>query len=243
MTLGTISVDAFSGSSPWDAPGNWDSITINGVVYGTNAANSSQLDTQIAGANPATGAPEIVPINGSFSPTGGKVTIRGAERYYKIETKDPPGSDGWTQTYRGLRPKPFYIDFWIWTAIQYGYFVNNVLPAVTYSGTKGNVQPLIVQHPKLDALSISAIMIHAIGAIDPVDERAPDMYRCSLTVAEYLRAPPLNTTSTPVGPKAGLTLPGIVPLTASQKRLAIIEALNARAAADGLPAPFGGPTP
>lgn len=234
--LGVIEVDATSGTSPWDAPGNWDSIKIGGVVYGTNAPDSTTLAQEANGIT-------TVPVINSFLPVGGKVRIRGAERYYKIDTKDAAGSDGWTQTYRGVRPKPFYIEFYIWSALQYDQFVNFVIPAITYNGTKGNVQPLIVEHPMLDAIGIGAIFVHSIGAIEPVNEHMPDMYKCVVTVAEYLRPPPTNTTATPSGPKAAnqSTTPGLVPMTASEKRLKIIEQLNKRADSLGLPAPFGSP--
>lgn len=236
--LGTITVDAFSGNSPWDSPGNWDSITIGGVVYGLNSPDSNTPAQQSLGT-------QVVPIANSFLPVGGKVRIRGASRFYKFDIKNPPGSDGWTMTYRGIEPKDFYIDFFIWTGLQYDYFVNNVIPAITYSGTKKTVQPVIVQHPALDAVSIYAIIMREIGSVEPVNHDSADMYKCTLRVCEYLRPPPVNTTATPVAVKATnqLTTPGLVPLTASEQRLKIIEALNARVAADGLPAPFGGPVP
>ena len=47
-----------------------------------------------------------------------------------MDIKNPPGSDGWTITYRGIEPKRFEIDFFIWTSAQYNYFTGTVIPAI-----------------------------------------------------------------------------------------------------------------
>ena len=70
---------------------------------------------------------------------------QGSERFYEIDIKDPQGSDGWTITYGGLRPKPFDIEFYIWTQAQLDSS-RWIIPAIQYSGAKGNVQALHI-HP------------------------------------------------------------------------------------------------
>ena len=131
VTLPTITI--FGGSSsPWSVPGSWDSIQIAGVTYGVNSPPTTTLVTQEVAFGTTI---QNVPTS-QFAPVGGKVRIKGAERFYKIDIKDPQGSDGWTITYRGLRPKPFDIEFYIWTQAQFDYFVGSIIPAIQYSGTK-----------------------------------------------------------------------------------------------------------
>jgi hypothetical protein len=175
MTINIAPITITSGSSsPWGSPKSWDSITIGGVTYGT-----------------------ALPSPPGQPPIGGKVRIRGAERFYKIDIKDPKGADGWSITYRGVRPKPFQIVFSIWTQLQYDYFTENMIPALLYSGAKGNVQPLVVQHPTLQNLAINAIFVEKIGSIEQVSDDL--MFQCTVHVAEYLQPPPVNVTTTPVG--------------------------------------------
>ena len=235
MSLATI---VGGSSSPWTVPGSWDSIQIAGVIYGVNGPPTTQLITQEV----STGLTVINVPTTQFQPVGGKVRIKGAERFYKIDIKDPQGSDGWTITYRGLRPKPFDIEFYIWTQAQYDYFTGSVLPAIQYSGTKGKVQALQVYHPSLSVINISQVFVHKIGAIEQISEDL--LFKCTVNVSEYLNPPPLNTTTTPLGAKAtnAATSPGLQPPTAVNQRLNIIAHLKAQVAAGGaIPSNFSGP--
>lgn len=220
--------------SPWVDPRAWDSISIGGVTYGPYSPPQSITTQTIVGSAPV---PSV-----HFASVGGKVRVKGASRHYKIDIKDPQGSDGWTITYRGLRPKHFELEFTMWTDDQYKYFVNSIIPALQYSGVKNQVQPVAVYHPALANLGISVIFIEEIGAIEPVTD-GPNEFKCRVRVAEFIQPPPINTTATPTASKTvnPPTSPGVQPNPAVSNRLAIIANLNARAASDGLPAPFGAP--
>ena len=225
-------------SSPWNVPGAWDSIQIGGVIYGVSGPSTTSVITQEVAVGTAI---QNIPTN-QLAPIGGKVRIKGAERFYKIDVKDPQGSDGWTITYRGLRPKPFDIEFYIWTQAQYDYFTGSVLPAIQYSGTKGKVQALQVYHPSLSVINISQVFVHKIGAIEQISEDL--LFKCTVNVSEYLNPPPLNTTTTPLGAKATnqATSPGVQPNTAIIARENIIAHLKAQVAAGGeIPTGFTGP--
>lgn len=225
-------------SSPWNVPSAWDSIQIGGVVYGTAGPPTSTLMTQEIAVGLTT---QQVPTT-QFLPVGGKVRIRGAERFYKVDIKNPPGSDGWTITYRGIEPKRFEIDFYIWTQAQYDYFTGSVIPAIYYSGTKKQVQALQVFHPALSAVNITQIFVNSIGAIEQISDDL--MFRCTVKVSEYLNPPPLNTTTTPLGAKvtAPAANPGVQPPTAVQQ---LVNVRNNRAAAlangGAIPSGFQGP--
>jgi len=198
-------------SSPWTAPGLWDSIVIGGVSYGW--------------------------ANGDGP--GGKVRIQNCSRKYKLDIKDASGSDGATTTYKGVRPGKWTITFYIWTADQYDHFVDDVLPALLYSGVKNaanpaGIQSLAVQHPVFSNLAISSVIIEQIDGIEP-EEDGPGMFHCKVHVAEYLPSPPVNTTATPAGSK-GTNQPtsiGLQPSSAVLQRQAAIAALKAKIAAGG----------
>jgi hypothetical protein len=211
---GTLSVPETTvvggSSSPWTVPQLWDTLFIGGIGYGPLANEVS-----------------------------GKVRIRGAERFYRLDTKAPQGADGATTTYRGLKPKKFAIVFHIWTQPQYDYFTNSVLPVLFYSGVKNasnpsGVQSLAVSHPILDNLNISAVEVEAIGGIEPTQD-GPGMFECRIEVQEYIPNPPVNVTVTPSGSKNvnQPTAPGRVPSPAIAKNNAAIDARRAQIAAAG----------
>lgn len=193
-------------SSPWSVPALWDSITIGGIQYGW-----------------------------AYSTIGGKVRIRKGCRNYKIQVKDPSGSDGAVVTYRGIHPKEFDVVFYMWTTDQYDHFTNDVLPAILNAGTlKSTTTPksLGVSHPSLSNLGISSVVVANIGAVEPVDVDGPNVFTCVVAVQEYLPPPPKNTTTTPSG-TANVnqpTSPGLQASAAVQKRQAEIAALKAQAA-------------
>jgi hypothetical protein len=181
MTQSAITVTQVGSGSPWVNPSDWDSGTIGGVVWGWKYAGQF---TQLAGS---------------------KLRVVGAKRKYKIEVKDPQGSDGSVQTYRGVKFSPFDLVFFIYTDAQYAYFINNVLPILKFSGFKSatspaNVRSLGVYHPALAAVDIAALLVEEIGAIEP-QEDGPNMFECRVRCIEFLPAPATNTTVTPAGAK------------------------------------------
>lgn len=173
----------FAGSgSPWVNAPDWDSCTVGGGYWGWKYQDSIPL------------------LRGS------KVRVIGAKRKYKIEVKDPQGSDGCIQTYRGVKFSPFDLAFYIYTDDQYSYFHDSILPILKFSGFKSapnpaQVQALKVYHPILANLDIAAMLVEEIGGIDP-QEDGPGVFVCKVKCVEYLPPPPQNTTVTPTGSKA-----------------------------------------
>lgn len=211
MTLQIPEIVIVAGSdSPWTVPTAWDSITIAGVPYGT-----------------------IVPS------IGGKVRIRGAERFYRLDTKLPQGADGATTTYRGVAPKPFTIEFVMWTQLQYDYFEDTVVPAILYNGSKNTINPsgvqaLAIDCPALRRRQIVSIEVKSIGAVVP-DRDGPETFRCVVQVQEYLPPPPVNITATPSGSKGTNqpTSPGKQPNPAMVERNNLINNRRNRIRAAG----------
>lgn len=177
--MSSVAVINASSGSPWVNSSDWDSITIGGVVWGWKFGSQNM---------------QLV---------GSKVRIMGAKRRYKIEVKDPQGSDGSVQTYRGVKFSPFDIVFSIYTDEQYAYFQTNLLPVLKFSGFKSapnpaQVQSLSVYHPSLAQVDIAALLVEEIGAIEPKED-GPNMFECKVRCVEYLPPPPANTTVTPSG--------------------------------------------
>jgi hypothetical protein len=186
---------------------------------------------------------EITIVGGSTSPWSSPALwdsiVIGGVQYGWADIKDSGGSDGATTTYRGVRPGKWDITFYMWTQAQYDRFVDQIIPAILYSGTKNaanpaGIQSLSVQHPAFDTLGISSIIVEQIDAIEPVED-GPNMFTCKVHVAEYLPAPPVNTTATPSGAKNvnQPTSPGLQPSSAVLQRQAAIGALKAKIAAGG----------
>ena len=144
-----------------------------------------------------------VPYGPIVEGIGGKVRVKGAVRFYRLDVKSPHGSDGAITTYRGIAPKKFTIEFFIWTQDQYDYFEQVLIPAILYSGVKNTLNPsglqaLSVDHPALRNRQISSVEINSIGAVDP-ERDGPEMFRCAVEVQEYIPPPPVNVTATPSG--------------------------------------------
>ena len=155
--------------SPWSNPGAWDSCYIAGVLYGWGFVPS----------------------------VGGKVVVRRPRRHYRIDSKVPKGADGAQQTYQGIDPKEFGIEFHMWTEPQYDLVTKRILPAIKYAGTKGKIAAYTFLHVTTTLLDINAIEMLSIGAPEHVGAEGDRYYVLSLEVREYRPPPPLNVTTTP----------------------------------------------
>jgi hypothetical protein len=154
--------------SPISNPNSWDSISISGVLWGAN------------------------------TPYGGKITVQGASRFYKIDQKDAKGQDGSTQTYVGTHPKPFRLIFEMWTSQQWAFWNSLTSPIFYMSGVLGKVIPLDIIHPATSILGINRILVDDIG--QPEINEQTKMIRQVITVREFLPAAPGNASVTPLGP-------------------------------------------
>jgi hypothetical protein len=160
----------------------------------------------------------------------GKFEIRRAKRLYKWQVKDASGVEGATQTYRGKRPEPFTIKFYIWTDLMWTNW-RGFSQFFQYSGIKGLVTPVDVVHPSLNATGISQIVCDNLGTLER--ESDDQMWAVDVFVREYFPPLLLNATSTPPGAAAtsATTAVGVVPSPAIAAKEAQIAALLAQAAA------------
>lgn len=197
-------------SSPWSVPQVWDTITIGGVTYGPLATAMTSQESVVA-----IGPRQIARLSSNSvgaSPVGGKVRVRRAGRVYKFDKKNPQGQEGWTTTYRGFKPRVFAIEFYIWTAAQYDYYVESVFPVLLNNGINDSVQALSVQYPTLTQLGILSVFVESIDAIEEITDDRDKMYRQVVNVSEYIQPPPKNVTATPIGSKTTEPLPdGVKP--------------------------------
>jgi hypothetical protein len=165
----------------------------------------------------------------------GLFKIRGAARQYVWDTKDAPGVEGANQTYRGKRPKVFHIDFYIWTNdfwLQWEDFSQNF----KYSGVKGDVQPVEIYHPSLDAIDISQILCRDLGALERVSDDG--MWMVSVEVEEFFPPLPVNATESPTAAKVTPpALPGIPADPVAAQLQAQLAAQYAIAIQNGFPSP------
>jgi hypothetical protein len=136
----------------------------------------------------------------------GKIQIKGATRFYKIDQKDGQGLDGATQTYRGQKPKPFKLVFsWgfqnltpVTPAQQHAYWVL-FSAQFNYTGSKLGLPPPVYQvyHPGLQLLGIGAILVEEVGMVE-IDERT-NIASSTVGVRQFYPVLPAPSTSTPVG--------------------------------------------
>jgi hypothetical protein len=136
----------------------------------------------------------------------GKVDVRAAKRVNKYQSKDAPGIEGETTTYRGRRGEHFDITFYIhtealWT--QWNLFSQQFF---NVSGAKG-LSALSIDYPSLAVLGITQILVVEVGAVDPIGEDG--MYAAKVKVKEYLPVVPIDVTKTPI---AGPAVP-FIPVT------------------------------
>jgi len=78
--------------SPFDNPQNWDSVTIAGLTWGSNA------------------------------PGAGRIVVKRAKRSYKWEKKNPKGQVGERQTWVGRSFPPFELHFHFWDTPGFNYW-------------------------------------------------------------------------------------------------------------------------
>lgn len=78
--------------SPFDNPQNWDSVTIAGLTWGSNA------------------------------PGAGRIVVKRAKRSYKWEKKNPKGQVGERQTWVGRNFPPFELHFHFWDTPGFDYW-------------------------------------------------------------------------------------------------------------------------
>lgn len=163
----------------------------------------------------------------------GKIDVKRAKRKYKWDVKDASGIEGATQTYRGKRPEPFGLKFWIWTDEMWTQW-KGFSTAFQYSGIKGVVIPVDVGYPALAAAGISQIVCDDLGILERESEDL--MWAVTVTVREYFPPLLLNATKTPPG-AASTTPPvtGVVPNPAVAALQAKVAALQQQAAALGTP--------
>jgi hypothetical protein len=201
---------------PYNFPQAWDTIQINNVLWG-----------------------------GPFG-LGGKIKIIGATRFYKVDQKDGQGLDGATQTFRGVKPKPFKLEFSWWTAEQHAQwaFMSNQF---IFTASKANGPPPVfdVSHPALSLLGISAILVDEVGAVD-VDENTK-LSKAIVTVRQFYPPPPTSASTTPLAappippPTPPPTPTGVVPITSEQVLLQAQIAVTRSIANAGVPAAFPAP--
>lgn len=154
----------------------------------------------------------------------GKVDVRGAKRAYKVQTKDAPGIEGATQTYRGRRPETFEITFYVWTDSLYAQWQQfSQLFFATQSGNKSTYVPLTIGYPSLALLGITQILVREVGGLEPQGETG--MYAAKVKVEEFL--PPIlnNATTTP---KAAAIPPLLVPVSPTAAQAAAQQQKNSQ---------------
>lgn len=193
--------------SPYTFPQLWDQVQINGIYWG------------------------------GPSGLGAGIKIQGASRFYKVDQKDGQGLDGATQTYRGVKPKPFKLVFQWWNDTQHAgwaFFSQMFI----YTGSKGIAIPPVfsIYHPALALLNISAILVDEVGQV----EINPDskLATATVTVRQFYPPPPTPATTTPVSapPAPAPTPTGVGNVTAEQALLqAQIAVTNAQIASGGVP--------
>lgn len=161
---------------------------------------------------------------------GGKIRIEGATRFYKVDQKDGQGLDGATQTYRGVKPKPFKLHFYWWNAQTHLYWGTMSSQLFIYSASKPSSIPPVVQvyHPALALLSISAILIDEVGQVNVNEDTK--LADAIVVVRQFLPPPPISATVTPVTSLPGTGAPSPAGITALQAEniatQAQIDAIN-----------------
>lgn len=199
---------------PFNFPANWDQIVIGGMPWG-GVAGSGVLDP-------------------SF-PMYAKIVVEGATRFYKVDQKDGQGLDGATQTFRGVKPKPFRLKFFWYTAAQHQWWTVFSYQFI-YTGSKKLGPPPVfaVSHPALDLLSISAILIDEVGQVN-VDVNTKEA-SAVVTVRQFYPTPPSSATATPVAAPPNPPAPGVSVAPTSEAQIALAQiAVNASVANAGLP--------
>lgn len=164
------------------------------------------------------------------APWHGRFKITGAKRHYKWDVKDAAGVEGWYDTYRGKRPKPFKIQFFIWTDAQWDAWVL-FSKAFQYNGIVGLVTPVDISHPSLAAVGIYKVKCVSLGVIEVAIDNEK-WGTVDVELEEYSGPPPpINATTSPKS-AAGTpkNLPGNPAVSAEaallQAQIYTMQALN-----------------
>lgn len=204
-------------ADPFSQPALWDAITINGLTWG-GPLGSGVLD----------------PTQPMFC----KIVIEGASRFYKVDQKDGQGLDGATQTYRGVKPKPFKLKFIWYTSAQHAYW-SLYSSMFFYTASKANAIPPVfdVGHPALALLAIYAVLVDEVGQVEMgrLTESGAMWAQSVVTVRQFYPPPPLAATITPVGAPPVPPVPGAPAPTTASSILQAQIAVNASIANSGLP--------
>ena len=205
-------------ADPFSFAGAWDQITINGLTWG------GPLGSGV--------------LSPSF-PMYPKIRVEGATRFYKVDQKDGQGLDGATQTYRGVKPKPFKLRFIWYTSAQHIWWATYSQMFI-YTGSKVvGIPPVFdVSYPALQLLAISAILIDEVGQVDVNEDTK--LAQAVVVCRQFYPPPPVPATKTPVAappvPSVGAGATGISPLAAENiATQAQISAVSAQLAAGGVP--------
>lgn len=153
--------------------------------------------------------PYLVPEDWDTLLLGGKETpgvaeVSGADRPYKIDEKDGPGTEGAILTYRGKRLAKFTVKlkFWLVTGGDDDQLDewDRFRPTLEQAANKKGVTALDVVHPALNDLGIKSVICDKIGQL--VNE-GKGLWSVTLSFIEY--APPKkgNATKTPSSSKTG----------------------------------------
>jgi len=199
--------------SPFDHPEVWNAIDVNGYTW-----------SQAAG--------------------GGYIIVRRAKRAFKWDNKNPAGQVGQNQNFRGLNFPQFELVFHFWDTKGWNYwqfFSAAVFPqaSVVSKLAPGVAPPAVnVYHPSLQVLEITALIIHDVGAAEPMNEGGE--WRATVTVEEFKPIVPKSVSASPVLsstiPEVKIT--GFVLTPAEvQANAALTQALGV--ANNGLPQPTG----
>src|SRR5580704_12805562 len=155
----------------------------------------------------------------------GKIEIKGAKRLYKWDTKNAPGAAGATDTFRGTKPEPFDLIFYLWTDAHFSQWPT-FSQLFLYQSTKGVVLPVSIYHPSLAMVGITVVRTEYVGAVEKVNDEL--LFSATVRVHEFAPPPPINTTTTPTGASVvnPPTLPGTPPNPAIVALEARIESLQ-----------------
>lgn len=164
----------------------------------------------------------------------GKIEIRGARRRYKWDTKNAPGAAGATDTFRGTKPEPFEIIFYLWTDAHFAFWPT-FSSLFLYQSLKGEVLPVSIYHPSLAMIGLTVVRTEDVGAVVKVNDEL--LFSSTVRVHEFAPPPPVNVTTTPTGASHvnPPSLPGFTPSPAVQSAQAALGAARAQAGALGLP--------
>jgi len=142
-------------ASPFALPEAWDQITIAGQVWPPTSSGYRSA----------------------------KFDIKGAKRAYKWEVQDGLGVQGAVEIYRGWTPQPFTIEFFLWDSALYAAWIQ-FQPLFAYNARKTVPIPIQLNHPMLQNLGISQVIVEDIGAIEMVDPSAR-MFSVTVSLREF----------------------------------------------------------